>query len=466
MLNFLKKGFEDEFKDYFANIDDIKCVRIHDAKIDNSEIYYLLIYHDQLCKYESNDSKLNPILINSLSNKKYHLNDTELEGVTEIDSKDYEKIERYLFSGNLLVYSPFTNKLFSVPYKNNELLNDDNEKLRTNVFNNIGLIRRTIKSAKLKNLSYTLGEVSKTNVNILYLEDVANPEVIQEVKENINKCTIDAVESLAQLHNIALGCKSSVLPLLNQVYDVESCKQALLNGQFLILSDNNFIGLTGPVNITDFISTSKREHYLVSVLEKILKNICLIVGLLTMGVIATLYNFNPELMPYIFINDVINARKGIFVNIGIELILAEFLFQMLRLITVKHSTTLKSAFALIGAFIIVQLAMTSGLIGPDILILSGISFISLYVVSNNHGFSTIMYLLRINIFYSSLTFGLIGFSFSTIFTCIFLLTKQSFEVPFLYPLSPFNPKKLLHDLITNLIYGSNSKLTNKYKEGE
>ena len=59
-------------------------------------------------------------------------------------------------------------------------------------FNTV-LVRRRIRDTKLKFKAISYGTRSRTDVVIAYIEDIARPELVQEVEERLNKYVIDAV---------------------------------------------------------------------------------------------------------------------------------------------------------------------------------------------------------------------------------------------------------------------------------
>ena len=57
--------------------------------------------------------------------------------------------------------------------------------VETIVFNT-ALIRRRIRDPKLRMEIFTVGRRSKTDVVVSYIEDIANPELVDSIKENLS----------------------------------------------------------------------------------------------------------------------------------------------------------------------------------------------------------------------------------------------------------------------------------------
>lgn len=64
---------------------------------------------------------------------------------------------------------------------------------------NISMIRRIVRSPDLRIEKFVVGEVTKTDIAIVYLDNIANPLLIKEVKERINQIKTDAIIESGQL---------------------------------------------------------------------------------------------------------------------------------------------------------------------------------------------------------------------------------------------------------------------------
>ena len=61
------------------------------------------------------------------------------------------------------------------------------------IYDNLSLIRRRLPDPHLKADETIIGRRSQTKVAVVYLEDVANPDLVLEVKKRLAKIDIDGV---------------------------------------------------------------------------------------------------------------------------------------------------------------------------------------------------------------------------------------------------------------------------------
>lgn len=58
---------------------------------------------------------------------------------------------------------------------------------------NIGLLRQRIKNPNLKLEVVTLGTLTHTEVGIIYLEGIANPKIVEEVRRRVKRINVDRI---------------------------------------------------------------------------------------------------------------------------------------------------------------------------------------------------------------------------------------------------------------------------------
>ncbi|MEB9897046.1 spore germination protein [Bacillus cereus] len=67
-----------------------------------------------------------------------------------------------------------------------------------NLRENVAVVRQRVRSSNLKAIRLSVGEISKTDVVLMYIEDIVNPELVEKLKKRINDMEIDAVFETAK----------------------------------------------------------------------------------------------------------------------------------------------------------------------------------------------------------------------------------------------------------------------------
>ena len=85
---------------------------------------------------------------------------------------------------------------------NENIIKGPQEAFVENIRNNTGLLRRIINNENLIIENIEVGKITKTKVAVCYLKDIANDNLVSEVKFRINNLKIDSLLSSGQLEQL------------------------------------------------------------------------------------------------------------------------------------------------------------------------------------------------------------------------------------------------------------------------
>ena len=101
-----------------------------------------------------------------------------------------------------------------------------------------------------------------------------------------------------------------------------------------------------------------------------------------------------------------------------------------------------------GALVLGEAAVSAGIVSPIMIIVVAITFISSLIFTDMEMVNGLRYLRLFVLLFGSL-FGIYGVLISFIMLLIYLVSYESFNLPYLYPLSPFN-KESINEVLFNL----------------
>ena len=105
----------------------------------------------------------------------------------------------------------FKQREISTP--NNEIIiKGPQEAFVENIRTNTSLLRRMINNENLIIENIKVGSLSKTNCAICYIQNIANTDLVAEVKFRINNIKIDSLISSGQLENLIKNNMNSLYP--------------------------------------------------------------------------------------------------------------------------------------------------------------------------------------------------------------------------------------------------------------
>lgn len=172
------------------------------------------------------------------------------------------------YSGNVIIFFEDPGLLYScnVPKKPNRNPEETNMEVmvrgaRDNFIEdlptNIALIRKRIPSNSLCVEKMEIGRRSKTKIAILYFDDIANKDILSELKKQLEKIDTDIIISGDSLMEF-VNKKNWLFPSINYSGTPDFAIQSLVRGRFLILVDGVAYGVITPVNIFYLLKSGRR----------------------------------------------------------------------------------------------------------------------------------------------------------------------------------------------------------------
>lgn len=201
------------------------------------------------------------------------------------------------------------------------------EKLRTNT----SMLRRMINNENLIIESASVGKVSKTKVAICYIKDIANDDLVSEVKYRINNLNIDNIISSGQLEQL-IQDNNSMFPQLIASERPDKSANHLLEGRVVVLVNGSPYALIMPGVFIDFLSSPEDVNlkYQYSNLLKIVRIIAFLITLFLPGLYVAISNYHTELLPTELLFTIAASRNTVPFPVLFEILLMEISFELIR----------------------------------------------------------------------------------------------------------------------------------------
>ncbi len=134
---------------------------------------------------------------------------------------------------------------------------DQKEGFTDAVKTNSALVRKRIRDTRLKVKQKTLGERSQTVVQLLYMEDLIRPELLQDIEDRLDSFVIDGVLDSGILEQLTEDSWLSPFPQFQTTERPDKCAAEILNGRILLLCDHSPIGMLLPAPSVIFCRSVK-----------------------------------------------------------------------------------------------------------------------------------------------------------------------------------------------------------------
>ncbi len=303
---------------------------------------------------------------------------------------------------------------------------------------NITLIRRRLKDPKLKVKYAQVGNRSKTDIAIMYLEDVVNKTVLETVVERINNINIDAVLESSYIEEMIEDDSYSPFPQLENTERPDAAASALLEGRVVIAVDNTPSVLIAPAILVSFMQSSEDyyERWMPSCITRMIRYLALPIVMLLPALYVAVTQYHPNLLPTQLALYVAASRANVPFPPYFEALLMELVIELVREASLRITSPVGSTIGLVGGLVIGQSSVEAGLITPIAVIVVALTAIASFTIPS-YNFSTTLRMIRFGFIILASTLGLFGISLGLSFLIIHLCTLKSFGVPYLTPFISF-----------------------------
>ncbi len=321
------------------------------------------------------------------------------------------------------------------------------ESLRTNVV----LIRRRIKNSKFKVESLVLGEQTNTDVAFCYIQGIAAPEVVDEVKNRLSRINTDSILATGYIEQFIQDGKMPFFPMVGNSEKPDKVAAKLLEGRVAILADGTPTVLTVPFLMIESFQAQEDyfgEYYFASFM-RILRLMSFFISVYLPGLYVAVTSFHQTIIPFKLMLTMAATREGIPFSAFIEALIMVLTFEILREAGLRMPRAIGQAVSIVGAIVLGDAAVSAGVASAPLVIIAALAGICSFIVPPLMKVGAI---LRIAILIAANVLGLLGIGFVTYMFTIYLCGKKSFFVPILSPFAPFRGESLKDSFIVTPIW--------------
>lgn len=313
--------------------------------------------------------------------------------------------------------------------------------IETLVFN-IALIRRRLRDPKLRMELLQVGSRSKTDVCLAYIEDIANTDLIDVLRQELKAIKIDGLPMAEKsVEEFVLGGQYwNPYPRVRYTERPDVAAIHLLEGHVLIMVDTSPSVMITPATFFHHIQHAE-EYRQNPAVGGYLHWIRFFAIFLSVFMIPIWYFMaaNPHLLPKWL--QFIGLSKHTKISLGWQVLLGEIGIDMVRMAAIHTPTPLATALGIIAAFMIGDVAIKAGLFAPEVIMYLAFAAVGTFVTPS-YELGMANRLARLFLFIMTWLFNLWGLVAGTIILLLFLGFSKSFGIPYLWPLIPFNWKAL------------------------
>ncbi len=423
--------------DQFDNAADFVHKTYHNERLH-------VLYFSHLVNEDRLERDLLPPLLNSATPLEPLTQQSQYEHVT-----DTKKCVESILDGMALFFYEDKAYLIDVIFpisrtvaesETESIIIGPHEAFTEQAYTNLSLIRKRVQSSHLKVIKLSVGEVTKSDVYVLYIQDIANENYVKEVIKRIKDIEIDAIHDTNMLIQCIDDDPYSIFAQFLTTERPDTIASKLVSGRIVGIMDGSPTAFSAPVNFFEFFSSSDDyyQRWSIGTATLFLRFAALIITVTLTALYVSVTSFHYEMIPENLILTLTESRSKVPFPPIFEALLMETTIELLREAGARLPTKIGQTIGIVGGIVIGQAAVQAGLTSNILIIAVASSAIASFVIPN-YVMSASFRLFRFGLIVMAGLWGNLGLALGLAYIVIHLSGLTSVGASYLSPIAPFEP---------------------------
>jgi stage V sporulation protein AF len=323
---------------------------------------------------------------------------------------------------------------------------------------NISLVRRRLRDPRLKADIMTVGRRTRTDVCLVYISDIADKRLVEEIKKRIRQVDIDGIPLAdKQLEELIIGKTWNPFPQVRYSERPDVIATHLLEGHLVIMVDTSPSAMILPSTFFHLIQHAE-EYRQTPVMGTYVRWIRFFGIWASMFLLPLWFLFvlEPQLIPEGL--EFIGPKEKANLPLLVQFLFAEIGVDLVRMAAVHTPTPLASAMGLIAALLIGEFAVKTGLFVTEVVLYMAIASIGMFATPS-YELGLANRLVRLVLLFAVALFQVKGFVVATTVMILLLVLQRTFHSPYMWPFIPFEPKAMFAILVRKPIHMDKVRLS-------
>ncbi|SDO74805.1 spore germination protein KA [Paenibacillus sp. yr247] len=442
-----------QIQEHLSHTEDLK---IHELLFNNQ--LCALVYLESLVKTELIQSSIIKPLLESNSGVVEQI-------VTSIEvtkTSDVFQIGKYLLHGfcMMVMENDSAASMMSVAQsqgrtieepKAEQIIQGSHEGFIESLNTNIYLLRNRIKSPKLKVKYFTLGSVTNTKVAMIYMDNMADPAIVEECEKRIQTIDLDYLYSVGNIDEMIEEHPFSPFPQSIQTERPDRAVSYLMEGKINILVNGSPSVLVLPITFFAFYQSPDdyNNRWITGSFFRVIRLISFILAISLPAIYIATVSYNSEVLPMGILYSVKVSLTYVPLPPILEAIVMQIILELLKEAAIRLPSPIAQTIGIVGGLVIGTAVVEAHLVSHTMIVVIGLTAIASFATPLNE-FGTSLRILGFPTMLAASLFGFFGISIMMMLIFIHLCKIETLGVPYFEPFGPFYGKESSKDIFLRL----------------